>query len=140
MADSSHFVVFAAPTNLGPDDVDRFADRTAEVRGAPPESMDGFRSMVKGFLERFDEAGLRDWASRQIYLALGQLMTSAAVLGVDTCPMEGFSPPDYDRILDLTSQNLTSVVCCGLGYRGEGDKYATLAKVRYAVEDVVENR
>lgn len=140
VVDCSHFVVFAAPTNLGPADVDRFADRTTEVRDSPPESLDGFRKMVKGFLANFDEEQRLDWACRQIYLALGQLMTSAAVLGIDTCPMEGFSPPDYDRILGLPDQNLTTAVCCGLGYRGEGDKYATLPKVRYPTEEVVEVR
>ncbi|NIP96935.1 MAG: NAD(P)H-dependent oxidoreductase [Akkermansiaceae bacterium] len=140
VVDCSHFVVFAAPTNLGPADVDRFADRTTEVRDSPPGSLDGFRKMVKGFLANFDEEQRLDWACRQIYLALGQLMTSAAVLGIDTCPMEGFSPPDYDRILGLPDQNLTAAVCCGLGYRGEGDKYATLPKVRYPTEEVVEVR
>ncbi len=140
VVDCSHFVVFTAPTNLGPTDVDRFADRTAEVRDAPPESLDGFRKMVKAFLDNFDDKERLNWACRQIYLALGQLVTSAAVLGIDTCPMEGFSPPDYDRILGLTNQNLTSAVCCGLGYRGEGDKYAALPKVRFPREEMIEIR
>jgi nitroreductase len=140
VVDCSHFVVFAAPTNLGPADVDRFADRTAEVRNSPPETLEGFRKMVKGFLETFDERARLEWASRQIYLALGQLMTSAAVLGIDTCPMEGFSAADYDRVLGLADDNLTAAVCCGLGYRGEGDKYASQPKVRYPREEVIDAR
>ena len=138
VVDCSHFVVFTAPTDLGSDDVDRFAERTAEVRNAPPQSLDGFREMVKGFLSNFDDGQRLNWAYRQVYLALGQLMTSAAVLGIDSCPMEGFSPPDYDRILELPARNLTAAVCCGLGYRGEEDKYAALPKVRYQRDQVIE--
>lgn len=137
VVDCSHYVVFAAPTNLGDEDIDRFADRTAEVREASPESMDGFRKMVKGFVGNFDEKQRIDWSARQIYLALGQFMTSAALMGIDTCPMEGFSPPDYDRVLNLAAQNLTSVVCCCAGYRIGDDKYASLAKVRYERDDVI---
>lgn len=137
VVDCSHFVVLAAPTNLGDEDIDRFADRTASVRNTPSESMDGFRKMVKGFVRNFDGQRRIDWAARQIYLALGQFMTSAALMGIDTCPMEGFSPPDYDRVLNLTEQNLTAIVCCCAGYRTDDDKYASLAKVRYEREDVL---
>ena len=41
------------------------------------------------------------WAKNQVYIALGQFMTSAAVLGVDACPMEGIVHAEYDRILGL---------------------------------------
>jgi nitroreductase len=139
VAECSHYVIFAAPTNLGPELVDAFADHTASVRQAPPESLASFRKMVKGFLEGFDPETRIAWASRQVYLTLGQFMTSAAVLGIDTCPMEGFSPPDYDRLLDLPAQDLTAVVCCAAGYRKDSDKYASLPKVRFPREQVIQH-
>jgi len=43
------------------------------------------------------------------YIALGNLMTCAAVLGVDTCPMEGLNPR-YDRVLDLNYSGYATVV------------------------------
>jgi nitroreductase len=64
-------------------------------------------------------------------------MTSAALLGIDTCPMEGFNPSQYDAILGLTDTDYRSVVVCPAGYRAEDDKYATLPKVRYAKEEVI---
>ncbi len=137
VADCSHFVVFAAPTNLGPESVDTLADHTAKVRSVPSASLDDFRELVKDFLDAFDPETRVAWATRQIYLALGQFITSAAVLGIDTCPMEGFSPPDYDRLLGLTEQNLTAVVCCAAGYRKDSDKYAALPKVRFPREQVM---
>ena len=78
-----------------------------------------------------------EWATRQAYIALGNLMTCAAVLGVDACPMEGFVPAEYDRVLGLEQQRLRTVVCCALGYRAANDKYAGLPKVRFEIKDLV---
>ena len=77
------------------------------------------------------------WAAAQAYIALGNLLTSVALLGVDACPMEGFVREEYDRILDLPALGLASVVCCAVGYRANTDKYATLKKVRPAKSDLV---
>jgi nitroreductase len=75
-----------------------------------------------------------------VYIALGNLMTCAALLGVDTCPIEGFSPPDYDRILNLEETPFQTSVVCPCGYRAAADKYAGLAKVRYDAAEVIEHR
>lgn len=64
-------------------------------------------------------------------------MASAALLEVDACPMEGFNPPQYDEILGLSEQGYTAVVLCPAGYRSEGDKHASLPKVRYPKAEVV---
>jgi len=79
------------------------------------------------------------WASNQVYIALGTFMTAAALLEVDTCPIEGFSPLDYDRILGLESSPYRSCVVCAAGYRDASDKYAALAKVRYAPTELIEH-
>jgi nitroreductase len=75
-----------------------------------------------------------------VYIALGNLMTAAALLGVDSCPIEGFSPPDYDRILGLENSPYRSTVVCPCGYRSPDDKYADLAKVRYPLSELIEHR
>jgi nitroreductase len=79
-----------------------------------------------------------EWAARQAYIALGNLMTCAAVLGVDTCPMEGLVPMEYDKVLNLNGSGYATVMACALGYRATGDKYASLAKVRYETKDLVQ--
>jgi nitroreductase len=89
--------------------------------------------LVKGPRSQF----AHEWATRQAYIALGNLMTCAAVLGVDACPMEGFVPAEYDRVLGLGDSGYASVVCCALGYRAASDKYAGLAKVRFEIKDLV---
>ena len=78
-----------------------------------------------------------EWATRQAYIALGNLMTCAAVLGVDTCALEGLNPLEYDRILKLEGTGYVTVVACAVGYRAADDKHAGLAKVRYEMTDLI---
>jgi nitroreductase len=75
--------------------------------------------------------------SRQAYIALGEFMTAAALLGVDTCPMEGLEPAGYDGILGLSGQGYGTVCACAAGYRAPDDKYASLPKVRFKPDDVL---
>jgi nitroreductase len=67
-------------------------------------------------------------------------MTSAAVLEVDSCPMEGFDPAAYDRILGLAERGMTTAVACALGYRAAEDGYAARPKVRYPRAEVLLTR
>ena len=66
-----------------------------------------------------------------------RLALLAAVLGVDTCPMEGIAPVEYDRILGLTGSGYKTVVACAAGYRHAEDKYAVTPKVRFRAEEVL---
>lgn len=137
VTDADKFVVFAARAGFDESDVDRFMARTAQVRGVTVESLDGFRQMAMSVVAR-PEAERDTWASRQAYIALGTLVTAAAVLGVDTTPMEGFNPAAFDEILGLKEKGYRSYAAAAVGYRAQEDKYATLPKVRFAQEDVVE--
>ncbi len=137
-ADCSHFVVFAAKTSVDEAFVDRFIARTAEIRGISPGVLGAYRNLMVGDLVRGARAAqVAEWAARQAYLALGQFMASAALVGIDTCPMEGIVPAEYDRLLGLEGSGFTTVVACAAGYRAEADKYARAPKVRYPASEVV---
>lgn len=136
--EASHLVVFAARTNFGEADVDALINHTAAVRGIPAEALATYRGMlVGGIVQAMDDATRTAWAGRQAAIALGNLLTSAALLGIDACPMEGFVPAQYNEILGLTEKGLTAVAICALGYRAASDNYAHLAKVRFPKERVV---
>ncbi|ACK71372.1 nitroreductase [Gloeothece citriformis PCC 7424] len=139
VVDASHLVVLTIKKDINNDDVDRLVKRMAEVRQTSLESLEGYGNVVKGFLKEPPyPLNLNEWSTRQVYIALGQFMTSAAILGIDTCPIEGFNPPKYDEILGLTQQGYGSVVVCAAGYRAADDKYASIPKVRYPTEEVVQ--
>jgi nitroreductase len=134
--DGSHLVVFAIRQNLSEADIDKYLMRIVEVRGGTVDALAGFRRMMVGGL--LDGAtDLNHWASLQVFIALGQFMTTAAMLGIDTCPMEGIEPTKYDEVLGLNEFGYGTVVACVAGYRASDDKYASVAKVRFKAEDVV---
>jgi nitroreductase len=137
--DASHLVVFAAKNPPSPEDIDAYVARTAAVRGVPVEALEGFKGMMLGALSRMDAAQAHRWASRQTYIALGVFLASAAMMGIDACPMEGFQPDKYDEILGLKEKRLGAVVIATAGYRSHDDKNAHLAKVRFEAKDVVEH-
>jgi nitroreductase len=140
IVDASHLVVFATKTNLTEADVDAHVRRTAEVRGLPVESLAGLRTMAsRSIVQGMSDAERRVWAGNQTYIALGNLVTSAALLGIDATPMEGIERSRYDDILGLKPRGLTTSVVAALGYRADGDKYATTPKVRFAREQVVQH-
>jgi len=136
--DCSHFVVFLGQKNLGAESVDRYLSRTVELRGGKVEDLKGYRDIMLGSIENARSKGYLDvWQSRQVYIALGQFMVAAAALGVDTCPMEGLDPEQYNQILGVDTSKWTTLCACPAGYRAADDKYATLAKIRYSAKDLV---
>lgn len=141
VVDASHFVVFAARTSVTEAEIDTFIARIASARGATPESLASYRGMMTGTLlgDGFKPLAAH-WTARQAYIALGNLLTSAALLGVDACPMEGFVPAEFDKVLGLPAQGLAAVVCCALGYRHAEDKYAVAPKVRFPKSELVQQR
>jgi nitroreductase len=140
VADCSHVVVFATKTKLSASDVDRYLEQIAKVRGVPASSLATFRQMMMGDVVEGERSKIvAEWAARQVYIALGNFMTSAALLGVDTCPMEGFEPAKYDEILGLPARGLHTAVVAVAGYRAADDKYASLPKVRFPTTEVIEH-
>src|SRR5579862_4117282 len=138
VVDCSHYVVFTGRTQMTEADLDRFLTLTSRVRNIPTETLSAYRGMMMGDLVNGPRGKIaHEWATRQAYIALGNLMTCAAVLGVDACPMEGFVAAEYDRVLGLGNSGYASVVCCALGYRSANDKYAGLTKVRYPTTDLI---
>jgi nitroreductase len=139
VTEASHFAVLAARTDLTNADIDSWIKRMAEAQGKSADDLAPLKGMIAGFAETMSCENRHAWNVRQVYLALGQLMTSAAVLGIDTCPMEGISAPAYDRILGLEGSGYATAVACALGYRSPDDKYASIPKARFERGTVIKN-
>jgi nitroreductase len=138
VVDASHFVLFAARQEVTEAEIDRHVGRVASTRGVTTESLAPYRGKMTGMLLSDSFKPVQPhWTARQAYIALGNLLTCAALLGVDACPIEGFVPAEFDAILGLTALGYHSVVCCALGYRSADDKYAMAPKVRLPKPDLV---
>ncbi len=89
-----------------------------ERRGMTSEMVDMYLGVYKNFLEPIecDEVLLENWTAKQCYIALGNMMTYAATLEIDTCPIEGFDKEEVEAILDLEYGHSVAVMCA-FGYR-----------------------
>ena len=138
IADCSHLVVVAYKKVFTDADVDHFVERNMELRHQPHEALADYENIIKGSAKKAIADGtIETWNSRQAYIALGFLLETAALLGIDACPMEGFNPAEFNRILGL--EDYSAVALCAVGYRNEEKDYlANLPKVRLPKEELIE--
>ncbi len=138
LTEAAELVVLTARTDVTQDDIERWIDCLSETQGQPKDALDPMKGMIEGFAGRMSRAERHAWNTRQCYIALGQLMTSAAVLGLDSCPLEGIDPAAYDVALGLGGTGYATCVACAIGHRAESDHTAARPKARFPREQVVE--
>jgi nitroreductase len=136
ITDSSAVLVFARVKNLETSEVDEFVDNIVSTRGVTKEMIADYEGMMKYSITSKTDEQKGIWIEKQIYLSLGNLLSSLSVLGIDSCPMEGFDSNAYDEILGL--QDLKSVVICTIGKRDETDDYQNYKKVRKPLSELFE--
>ena len=137
IAECSHLFVLCSPLTVGDSHVEHYLDCHCQIRGMEKEQLQGYGKIMKDFINGMDQQQCWNWMDKQIYLALGNLLTSCAVKRIDACPIEGFSSSNYDQVLGLKEKGLRSVVVCAVGFRLDTDKYATMPKVRYPMDEVL---
>lgn len=131
---ASHLFVFASIENLGSSHIGDYMSQISAVRGVQLADLDGFKNILEGSLKANSEEQNQTWVAKQIYLALGNLLTAAAELRIDATPMEGFFGDKFDEVLGLKDLGLKSVVISTVGYRAEDDLTQHFAKVRKSDE------
>ena len=137
VADASHLLVLCRKTQLDASLVESYIADMIQKTGTPAEALQGYKDMMLGFIQNLSPEIAASWAEKQVYIALGNALTVAANMQIDSCPMEGFSKADYDRILGLPEMGLASVLILPVGYRAEDDNYAQRPKIRYESEEVI---
>lgn len=98
-----------------------------DVKQLPEDVIEMYSKFYREFQEsdfNLDtDKKLFDWASKQTYIALGNMMTAAALVGIDSCPIEGFHQEKVEKLLqdkfnvDTTKYGLSYMVA--FGYRKE---------------------
>ena len=138
IVDCSHLLVFAAWDNYTEERINKVFARMHQERGTPPESTADYqKSLVNSLVPKAAEVNFQH-AARQAYIGLGVALAEAAMLKVDSTPMEGFDNAKYDEILGLTERGLKSVAIMPLGHRYEaGDWLVNLKKVRQPKSEFV---
>lgn len=136
ITDASHLIVFAHTNDFGDELIDDFMDNVSRTRNIPLEGLKGYSDFIKSKLVTLPGESKADWAARQTYLAMSNMMLAAAELKIDSSPMEGFEPEAYGTILGLSDKKLTASVVLALGYRSQEDDAQFLPKVRKSKEEL----
>jgi nitroreductase/dihydropteridine reductase len=137
VANCSHLIVFAAHTNIGDGTVDRYIKQFSQTRTVEVSQLVNMQEHYKAALAVMDKTERQAWAHQQAYIALGNFLTCAALMQIDTCPMTGIEFNGYDRVLGLREKNLTTTAVCPIGIRHPQDTSAREKKVRFDAQDMV---
>ncbi len=137
IANSSHLIIFAAHTQIGDVTVDKYIDKHAKVTDKPQSQLGDFSEHMKSALSNKSVTQKQEWAHQQAYIALGNFLTCAAAMKIDSCPMTGIDNAGYDKVLGLDKKGLTTSMISPIGYRHKDDKQAHSPKVRYDYDEIV---
>ncbi len=133
ITESAYVLVFAVYKDNYSKIADDYINLIAKTRNQSIESLIDYKNRISNYISGKDNTA---WAARQAYIAFGFGLAVAAMLQVDTTPMEGFNPEELDKLLNLENKNLKSVVMMAVGKRDENNDYlVNLPKVRKPEED-----
>jgi nitroreductase len=118
-------------------DIDAYFDLIDDLRSTPKELIAPYRAHLTNWVASESENNMDIWARKQTYIALGNLLNVCAVIGVDSCPMEGFDANAYDEILNLKETDYTTSLVLPVGFRHEEDFMSQLKKVRMEESKIV---
>jgi nitroreductase/dihydropteridine reductase len=130
---STAVFVFVARSNV----LGRIDEMMREMSGgdaAARQKLADFEKMLTGFATPLSEADAKIWAQKQCYIALGFGLAACAELGVASCPMEGFSREDFDRVLGLPKGDYSTVV---MTVGNASPDFKPFPKFRFPLKDLI---
>jgi nitroreductase len=141
VTDCSHYVVFATRTIIDEPFIKTFIESTASIRNVSIESLNGYYQLMLNTIVKAKPSETHlPWNQRQAYIAMGFLLETAALLKIDSVPLEGIDPVKYDEILGLKNSEYKSVAAVALGYRHSEDQYQNVKKSRFDEKFIFEER
>jgi nitroreductase len=136
ITEAPYLVIFASRTDTTQNDLTAYMHRATSQRGTTLEEMLPWSDVVMGFVDNIPVPDRLHWSGKQAYLALGVLLSAAAHMRIDACPLEGFNVEAFDHILELKEKGLSTAVGVAVGYRDDSDPYASYEKVRKTKEEL----
>ncbi|GAA4163143.1 NAD(P)H-dependent oxidoreductase [Chryseobacterium ginsenosidimutans] len=126
----SHLVVIISKKTVDESYINGYFRHISDVRETPMEKLDLFKNSINQHINQKTQDEIFNWAEKQSYIVLANLMYAAALENVDTCPMEGFRQDIIEQILDINPDTEKVTVSLALGYRSEEDHFQHMKKVR----------
>lgn len=126
----SHLVVIISKKIIEENYIRGYFNHISEVREIPLETLDLFKNSINQHISQKTGDEIFNWAEKQSYIVLANLMYAAAIENIDTCPMEGFRQDVIEDILNINPETEKVTVTLALGYRSEEDHFQHMKKVR----------
>ncbi|WP_413693111.1 NAD(P)H-dependent oxidoreductase [Pseudoalteromonas sp. KJ10-2] len=137
VVNNSHLFVFAHKTTITQDDISTFISQVASSQNRAALDLKGYEQVISNDLLTKTQEERINWSSQQAYIALGKLLSYAAINKIDACPMTGFDNHGINQVLGLNKLGLNAEILCPVGYRSTMDTTSTRAKYRQSIEDLV---
>tara|TARA_Y100000991_G_scaffold201150_1_gene173969 strand:+ start:128 stop:760 length:633 start_codon:yes stop_codon:yes gene_type:complete len=137
--DASHIAIFCININIDSDYIEDYFKRIKKIRNTEESILSSYRKNLISIFSKMSQIDIESWATKQAYLAMGNLLAVCADLKVDTCPMEGFDSLAYDKYFNLNKKGLKSVLIMPMGYRSSQDILSKLEKVRKPISESIIN-
>jgi len=134
---ASHVLVICVEKVIDKEFITQYFKRVKSIRGTSDAILKPFKDSLVADFSKKEAKEVKTWATNQAYLALGNLLSFCALEEIDSCPMEGFIPKEYDKLLGINEKGLTSVLVLPVGYRAKDDLFSRMEKVRKSIEDSV---
>ncbi|WP_216616474.1 NAD(P)H-dependent oxidoreductase [Marinifilum caeruleilacunae] len=144
LASASHFVILLArkgdEMRVGSDYL-KYKSQVVDKLPADIEQMknDFFKNFMENEFDLTDDRKIFDWACKQVYLPFANMMTAAAQIGIDSCPIEGFDRAKVEAILAeegvVDTHKLGVAAMVAFGYKKEDSPFP---QSRFPMEEVVE--
>lgn len=139
VAQASHLLVICIQEDIMENDVHDYYNNIKKIRETSDEILDPYKESLIAMIRKMTVSERQQWSKNQAYIALGNLMTVCAMEDIDSCPMEGFVPEKFDKVLKLKERGLKSVLLLPVGYRSEDDMFSGFQKVRRPLgESIIE--
>lgn len=105
-------------------------------RQMPQEMLDTYMGIYADHLKETlsSDENIYAWTARQSYIAAANMMTGAATLGIDSCPIEGFVKDELEAVLELDTTKFQVAMVLPFGYRINPQS----TQMRLAFDEVVE--
>jgi nitroreductase len=130
VAEASHVIVIATRTDVDESYINEFVSMMETQCNLATGKLDQYKNVMVGAIGSMSDENRSEWATKQAYIALGTMMAACGALEIDSCPMEGFVPAEYDELLNLPAKNLHAAVVLPIGYRSAEDTKQHQPKVR----------
>jgi nitroreductase len=127
-------IILAKIKDLKPDN--SYVETMFSRRPLPHEKIDAYLDLYSKHLAHTmsSDENILCWTARQCYIALGNMMSAAASIEIDSCPIEGFEKENLEKLLELDTSEYQLAVILPLGYRINEQS----TQLRLPFEEVVE--